>query len=1537
MADKEETVIGVKTELTADDKASKKVKELKKNLDEATKSAEKLVETTGKISTSKKSSKKSSAAQKKTEQAEEEIAKATEAEAKSRNKIKSKAESIANMSEEQLKVYQYMLQTERKEALTKAKNAKLAEARLKKSEEELKIKAQNADSRTSRAKAVQDVAQARIKAIEERMSYSNRRRTPKYQAGRGLISAGQYVGKMLPSPVGNIASTGLQLAGTSLANPAAGVAVGITQLTKAIVELGSASVKAFSEIESLRTQLGVVYGNDTQAGDAFSQLSSYAIKSPFGVSQITELATLLKQSGVEATNLMDTLKMLGDTAGGNMEKMKRIANNYAQIVSIGKASMLDMRQFAYAGIPVFEKVAEQLNVSQTALRKMISDGKVTAEVIENVFKEMTSQGGLFFEATNKGAETLKARLTNLGDVKQLALAGLGEGFLNLGTKTGKDSVAYRTVDFAEKMYQKLQDWTTINNLEKDVKTIKNNTARQQEIKDLIEYAKASGADKDTIALFEKELKDLQGIFSPDKQRSYYARLYESYGGTKDPVNKNITNQIEEVTKQIKNLTTNLNVDLPDLNQALNDFYAGNITEDKFEEIKAQYTQLLSDAIAENHKREILLDKDLDVKKEQYNLLLLQEKITDDIRRGWNEAKILDIQQKAIDDASIGRKRSDSLENTFSEIRAAVEQSDEYKQKQEAEKLERWDKAVEILKGIKDSVDGNGVINMSKIPVSKLLELSKQGGLDGRKLAVNTDDMALAEQDRGLLSKQFRYMSNQIYQDFIGAGLNSGDLPFLKVLDDLDETTTEAFYKSYTDVFTITKKYLEDKVKNASNTKVRDFYKEELEKLGLSTSEWTSVGNGITPSMIDDAKKAATMEFIPLWKRIISSYTGIASTAITGTQSALDFYSNNLSTRNITGSTLSTAVGKGLSIDRLQQLTGYRAFQLQNKGDSDKVWQIDWEKTREEMTKFANTLSASTDVIDTWTSGLEAERKVYIDLIGSGILNPETNDVKSARYISTKKFDRSLLSEIEMGVNAFGEKLVNENGEEVLRIDEEGNAIGKDGNILANQNLKITGNIYDIIKDKLTKIDEELKQSRITQAQNKVLNALTTGSFSNILYGRGMSSGGKDLTTFYSQFGDQAMKIFEANLDKGLYENLEDLYAGYIQGNSDAVEAVNKSLQATNTIIKNLIGTEQYQKLMRAFEGNSFQEGVNKDWEYFNRNRNPMFGYRADSTNRLEQSGLYGEEMRWLGGNVLSRAGYTTAGIKDLVAASDSETEATIRKKIAQDEYNDSLKECAEALQEIAKNTLRDGFLSPFETLGEDIIDISKGTKDWSEYLDDAASGMRTIAGEMVANIGKELVTCGLRIASAAALERNWGMVAAGLGIAATGGFASGLGNAIKNQEKDKDKTDKETQKLESLKDEMVKLLEQARSDSLYYEKNLQHKTAIGTNEKFNYTSVNDAIITPKGVVSTAPDDYILAMKHPEKMASGTAVVQPIIKPIVNNYSSAVVKQEQRVNDDGAIEVITFIEDAVSNFIASPRSDDAFSERQYRLQGRQAIM
>ena len=164
--------------------------------------------------------------------------------------------------------------------------------------------------------------------------------------------------------------------------------------------------------------------------------------------------------------------------------------------------------------------------------------------------------------------------------------------------------------------------------------------------------------------------------------------------------------------------------------------------------------------------------------------------------------------------------------------------------------------------------------------------------------------------------------------------------------------------------------------------------------------------------------------------------------------------------------------------------------------------------------------------------------------------------------------------------------------------------------------------------------------------------------------------------------------------------------------------------------------------------------------------------------------------------------------------------------------------------------------------------------------------------------------------------------------------------ALFYKDDNKDDNDKEAEKLESLKDELAKLLEQARSDALYYEHNLRHKTALGINAGFSHQSVHDAVITPGGkVVTTDPKDYLIATKTPNQLVGGGASVNvtPVINCNVVNNSSAKVSQQQRQNADGSIEILTMIEEAVGEYIASPRSDNAFESREYRLSSKQAVM
>ncbi|MCQ2590328.1 MAG: hypothetical protein MJ179_07885, partial [Treponema sp.] len=112
------------------------------------------------------------------------------------------------------------------------------------------------------------------------------------------------------------------------------------------------------------------------------------------------------------------------------------------------------------------------------------------------------------------------------------------------------------------------------------------------------------------------------------------------------------------------------------------------------------------------------------------------------------------------------------------------------------------------------------------------------------------------------------------------------------------------------------------------------------------------------------------------------------------------------------------------------------------------------------------------------------------------------------------------------------------------------------------------------------------------------------------------------------------------------------------------------------------------------------------------------------------------------------------------------------------------------------------------------------------------------------------------------------------------------------------------------------------------------------NKQFSNKSVNDAIIAPNGnIITTAPDDYLIATKTPGALANNQNVtVQPKINFTVidNSTSGAKVAVEQQQNSDGSIDFIAKVYDAMDNYIATSRSDDAFAARQYRINGRQAI-
>ena len=172
------------------------------------------------------------------------------------------------------------------------------------------------------------------------------------------------------------------------------------------------------EYESLIVRLKVATGDASTAMKEFEELKDFASKTPFDLPGVVDASIMFRNAGIEAENIIPTIKMLGDVAQGNNEYFNRMALNFMQIKSAGKATMQDLNQFAYMGIPI-----------KQVLKDMGREGDTSFEAIQMAFKRMTSEGGQFYNSMNANAGTMSGSMSNLRDSIQQVRAELGDQLL----------------------------------------------------------------------------------------------------------------------------------------------------------------------------------------------------------------------------------------------------------------------------------------------------------------------------------------------------------------------------------------------------------------------------------------------------------------------------------------------------------------------------------------------------------------------------------------------------------------------------------------------------------------------------------------------------------------------------------------------------------------------------------------------------------------------------------------------------------------------------------------------------------------------------------------------------------------------------------------------------------------------------------------------------------------------------------------------------------------------------------------------------
>ena len=225
--------------------------------------------------------------------------------------------------------------------------------------------------------------------------------------------------KKMQSIVGDIKSLFLQ----------GGIVFGAQQFFNSIVQTGG-------EIVQQHVALRSILGDVQKADELFAQTQQLALQSPFKFGELNRDVKQLAAFGVEANDLYDTTKRLADIASGLGVDFGRLGLAFGQVKARSWLDGKELRQFAYAGLPLLQKITElynaegkngRKNYTQADVKKMISGRKVSFEDVQKVLWKMTDEGGQFYNMQLVLSETLLGRWNKLIDAWDIMLGRFAEG------------------------------------------------------------------------------------------------------------------------------------------------------------------------------------------------------------------------------------------------------------------------------------------------------------------------------------------------------------------------------------------------------------------------------------------------------------------------------------------------------------------------------------------------------------------------------------------------------------------------------------------------------------------------------------------------------------------------------------------------------------------------------------------------------------------------------------------------------------------------------------------------------------------------------------------------------------------------------------------------------------------------------------------------------------------------------------------------------------------------------------------------------
>jgi tape measure domain-containing protein len=268
--------------------------------------------------------------------------------------------------------------------------------------------------------------------------------------------AGQAIGKLARKmkSLGSAGSAGLSAFKNMTFTAFKAGAIAATAAVAGLVIAIKSAVSNASNLENLGVAFTAITGSATGAADLIGHLREESKRTGVEIGSMATMVRRLMANGMdvtEAKKMTSSLLDISGTLGLGTEEAKLLGIAISQVQAKGVVSMEELRQqIAEKGVPVFDVLAQKLDVTKGKLMEMVANGEVGADVLMEAFSNLEGPLAKFRGGAEKMAMTAQGSFNRLKATIADVFADAGAPLLD-GLAAGLNVITNKIIEMGSKL------------------------------------------------------------------------------------------------------------------------------------------------------------------------------------------------------------------------------------------------------------------------------------------------------------------------------------------------------------------------------------------------------------------------------------------------------------------------------------------------------------------------------------------------------------------------------------------------------------------------------------------------------------------------------------------------------------------------------------------------------------------------------------------------------------------------------------------------------------------------------------------------------------------------------------------------------------------------------------------------------------------------------------------------------------------------------------------------------------------------------